>query len=444
MKTIRSKSVILPGLLIVLLIHPYDHPASQTQKQSDAEVEVLFDKAAAKHKEELNDLWDARGMPKIQLRDASVKSLAAVLASRSTSEAAYLPKTAILFYSYDQGVLRTWLIDEKGIRAYDQKTLSPERIAAAISDLRDSMNVDALQFLRAPRKRKDLPVAGNSKARLPVNQAVSIATDILLPPSMAGALASVEHLIVVPVLNIGTVPFAILQPFGSDSFLIDKMSVSLAPSLFDIGQAFYYWNPRFSSPLVVGNPFVPPGTEWIIPPLPGAEVEAREVARALHTKPLLGKEATKEIVPQRALQSDILYFAMHGVASSDDPLTGGFLLLSAPNVEQGKWTAGEVQHMELERTRMVVLSACQTGLGKVHDAGIIGLARAFQIAGVPRVVMSLWSVNDEATNELMQAFMRNVQSDIPAEALRKAMIETKKKRPHPSEWASFVLFGTPR
>ena len=173
-------------------------------------------------------------------------------------------------------------------------------------------------------------------------------------------------------------------------------------------------------------------------------MEAREVARALHTKPLLGKEATKEIVPQRALRADILYFAMHGVASSDDPLTGGFLLLSAPTVEQGKWTAGEVQKMELERTRMVVLSACQTGLGKVHDAGIIGLARAFQIAGAPRVLMSLWSVNDGATNELMQAFMRNVQSDIPAEALRKAMIETKKKRPHPSEWASFVLFGTPR
>jgi CHAT domain-containing protein len=83
-------------------------------------------------------------------------------------------------------------------------------------------------------------------------------------------------------------------------------------------------------------------------------------------------------------------------------------------------------------------------LGKTHDAGIIGLARAFQIAGVPRVVMSLWSVNDAATSELMQAFVANLRSFVPAEALRRAMLQVRRKRPHPAQWASFVLFGTPR
>ncbi|MBA3766613.1 MAG: CHAT domain-containing protein, partial [Acidobacteria bacterium] len=87
---------------------------------------------------------------------------------------------------------------------------------------------------------------------------------------------------------------------------------------------------------------------------------------------------------------------------------------------------------------------CQTGLGKVHDAGVIGLSRAFQIAGVPRVVMSLWSVNDKATAELMKSFVKYLQTHMPSEALRLAMLDVRKRRPEPSQWASFVLFGTPR
>jgi CHAT domain-containing protein len=445
MNTITRKTVLFPLLVILLLVHPLNSAQTQTRNQRRRNTVVaLFDRAAAKHKRELQDLWLSRALPRVQLANTSSRSLAAALAQRGTYEAAYLAGTSVLFYSYDQDALSIWLLDEHGIQAYEQKRLSREQIAAAIKALRDSLEVDSLQALRTPHKRRVSLEVARTSTKLPINQAVTAATNILLPPSMADALASVQHLIVVPVLGIGTVPFAILRPFGPNAFLIDKMSISVAPSLFDIGQAYSSWNSHFSFPLVVGNPFVPPGDEWVIPDLPGAEVEAAAVATALHTKALVGKEATKQVIPERALQSDILYLATHGVASSDDPLSGGFLLLSAPNVEQGKWTAREVQQMRLDGARIVVLSACQTGLGKVHDAGIIGLARAFQIAGSPRVVMSLWSVNDDATNELMQTFMSNLRIDIPAEALRKAMIKTRANRPHPSDWASFVLFGTPR
>jgi CHAT domain-containing protein len=83
-------------------------------------------------------------------------------------------------------------------------------------------------------------------------------------------------------------------------------------------------------------------------------------------------------------------------------------------------------------------------LGKVHDAGVIGLSRAFQIAGVPRVAMSLWSVSDKATSELMRAFVDYLRDNVPSEALRLAMLDLKKHQPNPSKWAAFVLFGTPR
>ena len=95
---------------------------------------------------------------------------------------------------------------------------------------------------------------------------------------------------------------------------------------------------------------------------------------------------------------------------------------------------------------MVILSACQTGLGKSMDAGIIGLSRGFQIAGANHVIMSLWNVDDEATAFLMRRFLMYIQTEskfFPAEPLRKAIIAAKKKYPDPSKWASFAVFGVP-
>lgn len=397
------------------------------QKQNSLEEVKRFDEAAAKHKQELRDLWLYRGGRPIQLDNATSESVARVLAVKDDNlhhydVATYQDNTAVLFYSYESENLEAWLVDKNGIQAYHKQKILAQQINEKILNLRNSLRLDSLQLN------------------------IDNITNILLPTPITNKLASVKHLIIVPVLGLGTVPYAILQPFDDKSFLIDKMSISIAPSLFDIGGNFFPWSSKytFRSPLIVGNPYLPPSSSWNVPPLPGAESEAQAVAKIVNSVPLIGKEATKKIVISRAKTATLLYFATHGIANSDNPLLGGFLMLSANKFEQGWWTAKEIQQMELSRTQIAILSACQTGLGKVHKAGIIGLARAFQIAGVKRVVMSLWSVDDAATNNLMQAFVKNLENDIPASALRKAMLEVRKQHPYPSEWASFVLFGTPR
>lgn len=405
--------------------------------------EALFNRAAARHKQELADLRMTRGLSVPRLNEVSAKSLAALLSSKPGIAGAYFPKTAVLFYSHEEGALNIWLLDANGIKAHSRTILSQEQLSQVVSRMRDSLRVDSLQAARAPRKRNNTAPKPAPEPKPPIQDAFNEATTTLIPPSIATALRSIDHLIVVPVLGVGTVPFPVLQPFGPNSSLIDTMSISLAPSLFDIGHEVNTWKHNFSSPLIVGNPLVAPDPEWVIPSLPGAELEAIEVAKALNAKPLLGRYATRQEVLKRMARSDLLYFAAHGVASAEDPLSGS-LLLSGSTLAQGKINASEVQQTRLPDAELVVLSACQTGLGRVHDAGVIGLARAFQIAGAKRVMMTLWSVNDQATNELMQAFIKNVRSDIPSEALRKAMLETRKKRPNPAEWASFVLFGTPR
>jgi CHAT domain-containing protein len=166
------------------------------------------------------------------------------------------------------------------------------------------------------------------------------------------------------------------------------------------------------------------------------------VARLLGVAPLIGDQATIDAVRLRAPTSGLLYFATHGAADEDDPLEGGFLALSPGDSASGRWTAREIQRTPL-RARLAVLSACQTGRGREHDAGIIGLARAFTLAGVPRVVMSLWDVDDEVTVELMSAFVQTLKDEPPAEALRRAMLSTRAKHPKVSDWASFVMFGAP-
>lgn len=437
--------------LVCLVCNIWQNNA-QTQEAIPTNASALFDLAAAKHKRELSDLRGTRGLPVIYLPNASAESIAKVLRARESDsdfmrEATYQEKTAVLFYSYEQDFLQIWLVNEQGIQAYHRRQILPQKLDELAINLRIAMRVDSLQITRSPQQRgiqNSVPVARNSPSH--TNQAIAELTEVLLPKNVAEKLASIKHLIIVPVLGLGTVPYAMLQPFNEPSYLIDKMSIAIAPSLFDIGANVNPWNANiaFSSPLIVGNPYLPNSPDWIVPPLPGAESEIKEVAKLINAVPLIGKEATKDLVVSKAPNSTLLYFATHGIASSNNPLTGGFLMLSAQQLEQGWLTAKEVQKMRLRGTEIAILSACQTGLGKNHDAGVIGLARAFQIAGVPRVVMSLWSVDDRATSDLMKAFMQHLQNDIPAEALRKAMLETRKQHSEPAKWASFVLFGTPR
>jgi len=411
-------------------------------------IEQLFNVAAAEHKRELNNLFVSRALPRIYLPDASAQSIARVLevSEEDTYEKTYPNETSVLFYSYKEENLQIWMVNSFGIRAYSRQSVSRQRISEAITRLRSALNVDSLQRSRVPIQRGGIEIVSvAAHTEVSREQAITDLTQILIPTPIANELSALKHLIVVPVLEIGTVPYAILEPFEDQTLLIDKMSVSIAPSLFDLGLALYRrgYQYLYQSPLVVGNPYLPESTNWSVPPLPGAEQEALAVAEIMNATPLLGRKATKVEVVSRARESSLLYFATHGVANSRNPLSEGFLMLSAKRFEQGWWTAREIQSTRL-RAEIAVLSACQTGLGQTHDAGIIGLSRAFQIAGVPRVVMSLWSVDDEATSKLMQAFVKHLETQIPSEALRQAMLEVRQDYSEPSKWASFVMFGTPR
>jgi CHAT domain-containing protein len=113
--------------------------------------------------------------------------------------------------------------------------------------------------------------------------------------------------------------------------------------------------------------------------------------------------------------------------------------------DQGLVSAEKILGLRLKGTGLVVLSACETGLGEVRSGeGVFGLQRAFILSGAQTLVMSLWSVPSAETTELMSCFYRLLSQGIPkAEALRQAKLALKEKKQNPFFWGAFVLVGRP-
>jgi len=186
--------------------------------------------------------------------------------------------------------------------------------------------------------------------------------------------------------------------------------------------------------------------------LAGSEGEASAIA-ALHLDGeavvRAGEEATETRVksdPQVATARR-LHFATHGLLDERHPQHSG-LVLTAGEGEDGVLKVYEIFRLRLA-AELVVLSACETGLGEeIRGEGLIGLTRAFLYAGAPRVLVSLWKVDDRATAELMVRFYRGLEepaAGTAAETLRavKLALLQEERFAHPAHWAAFVLIGLP-
>jgi CHAT domain-containing protein/tetratricopeptide (TPR) repeat protein len=143
-----------------------------------------------------------------------------------------------------------------------------------------------------------------------------------------------------------------------------------------------------------------------------------------------------------------VHFATHGYLDSEQPGLSAIVLSlidKEGRPQDGFLRAREIYNLKLP-AELVVLSACETGLGKeVRGEGLVGLTRGFMYAGARRVVVSLWNVNDKATAELMMRFYRGMLRDnkTPSAALRAAQVAllADQQRPSPYYWAAFVLQG---
>ncbi|MGZ4053308.1 MAG: tetratricopeptide repeat protein [Bacteroidia bacterium] len=277
-------------------------------------------------------------------------------------------------------------------------------------------------------------------------------------------------------------------------YLIEETNISLVTNTDDLLQAVTLSASKsaeiFSYP---DYDFIPKTTEAVIASaeplsrygfnhlveLPGTKIEADSITKILRSKNWkvnehLQAEATEDAI-KKINNPQILHIATHGfflkdvdenasdviglqskIAKENPLLRSGLMLAGAAAIardsmvdntkEDGILTAYEAAGLNLSQTDLVVLSACETGLGEVHNGqGVYGLQRAFMVAGAKSVIMSLWVVDDFATQELMSNFYREWLKDPSAEnkqrAFRTAQLKLKEKFPEPYYWGAFVMVG---
>jgi len=258
------------------------------------------------------------------------------------------------------------------------------------------------------------------------------------------------------------------------SYLIDKRRIVLIPNTRLLGSMTARQQAPLQRATLVGSPAF--GNASVITPLPGTQKEVETIASELESKNikvevLLGADASESRL-RAVADPSMLHIATHGYFLSDvnssegmrmgvqlsrakdNPLLrSGLLLAGAASAfssevsmggnNNGMLNAYEAMNMDLSETQLVILSACETGTGEiVNGEGVYGLTRAFQVAGARRIIMSLWKVDDAATERLMTLFYQSwMDTNNLEESFHKAQLGVKAELKDPYFWGAFVLIN---
>lgn len=230
-------------------------------------------------------------------------------------------------------------------------------------------------------------------------------------------------------------PFAALHD-GSQYFS-DRFTLVTVPS----GTVLTYLGKKPRNSIGETVVFANPDLEDITYDLPFAEREGNAVKNRRPGTTLLARKEAQEVrVRELGVRASVLHFATHGKFNTMQPLESA-LLLAPGGGEDGMLTAGEIFGLTLPGN-LVVLSACETGLGDLATGDeILGLTRAFMYAGAPQLIATLWEIDDQATSELMDEFYARLGKDSPPVALQAAQLKVRARYPHPLYWAGFVAHG---
>jgi CHAT domain-containing protein len=327
------------------------------------------------------------------------------------------PDTALVEYASLGDELLAFVLTHEAIGVV-RNLASYTEITAELGQLR--FQIDALRYGSAI-VRKHLP----DLTRRAQRHSAQLYRSLIAPIEER---TNKRHFVIVPHRALHYLPFHAL--FDGESYLIERHEISYAPSAAVFVQCLARPTGEFRSALLVGvaddqTPLARDEVKMLAPLFSDAVT-------------LLDDEATISSVREHASSVDVLHLACHGQFRPDNPL------FSSLRLGDGWMTVRDAFSLKL-RSRLVTLSACETGVGTVAPGDeLVGLARAFFSAGTPSLLMSLWTVDDEATTQLMGHFYAHLlQNNSPVAALRFAQIKVMEANPHPFFWSPFILVGRP-
>ena len=305
----------------------------------------------------------------------------------------------------------------------------------------------------------------DAETRLPQLQKSARQLDETLMQPIRQLLGNTKTILLSPDAGLNLIPFEALVD-ENNQYLVENYHITYLTS----GRDLLRLKDKFASqqsPLIVADPFYGKAgekvaltrsidlSEFTFSGLPGTEQEAKAIKNILPQATVLtGSQATENAVKQ-AKKPNILHIATHGFFKPErnvieNPLLRSGLVLAGVKIGQsagddGVLTALETTNLNLVGTKLVVLSACDTGKGDIKiGQGVYGLRRALVIAGSESQLISLWKVSDDATKDLMVAYYGRLQKgEGRSEALRQIQLGMLKgeKQKHPFYWASFIPSG---
>jgi CHAT domain-containing protein len=243
-----------------------------------------------------------------------------------------------------------------------------------------------------------------------------------------------ERLVIIPHEDLGKIPFQALQDPADGRFLGERFQISYAPSasvLLGLKR----------SPGIVGGRLLAVAD-------PGITAAGPEVQAIAQFFPGRSKVVTDDLAREVDVKAwvrdfDVVHLSVHGKFDAGEPLLS-YLNLGRGGGDDGRLTAAEMFGLPLDKSRLVVLSACETGRAEAtHGNEVLGMVRALIYAGAGTLVLSYWEVDSAATALWMQSFYRAAQSRPLADAARTALVQVK-ARPeysHPYYWAAFTMIG---
>ena len=274
--------------------------------------------------------------------------------------------------------------------------------------------------------------------------------DLLIAP-VKEYLDDSKQICLVPAAVLFTLPYAALvSPEGRP--LIAQYEITYAPSsnvFLHITERAASLKPGRETLLAVGNPAFDRDAFDGLPYLSGAEREARSISEFYDGgRSLIRAEASKGAVRSAMTEADVLHFAGHYVVEPQSPMSSYLLLAADGPPESSKLSNAEMAGHDLSKVRLIVLAACRTGTESFTPGeGLTGLSRTFLAANVPLVIGSQWSVDSDATAELMIRFHKNRRLGRlqTAAALRAAQLELLNdptgRYAAPYYWSAFAAYG---
>jgi CHAT domain-containing protein len=403
-------------------------PAQEAETLRMQMLQWQQEESVAPSKERRDDILQARRryealMPRVKASNPEYAAMATVEPPRIETIRAALPqRTTLISYYVTSNAVYSWVLDRTALHYV-------------------SLPVDRMALERAQCAARRFSSSGRG-VRLLDAPCEPATVEELYSELFAPLRTHVRNarLIVVPHGVLHYLPYAAFRDPRTQRYLIEDYTITYAPSASSIRFLRDKETPVQGRALVIGAP------AGVLPERPGAMREAMMVGTMLHAQPMVGAAAKERLLYELKGDVDLVHIAAHGDYDADTPLFSRLALAEGDGSDGNVEVHEILADVDLTGVNLVVLSACETALGKVSAGDeIVGLTRALLYAGTPGVISTLWKINDDAAAALMTHFYdRLLHGDSAADALRFAQLQLLRgDYRDPSQWAAVTLNGNP-